>query len=92
MPGWYDISCGYHGDDGALFVNSGEGLTPTDAFGVEGMYGAGDTVGAGLNMTTGEVFFTLNGQRLDSGRFSNRVALRVLREYRQSFQKRKVQC
>ncbi|KAJ8108493.1 hypothetical protein OPT61_g8136 [Boeremia exigua] len=67
MPGWYDISCGYHGDDGALFINSGTGKFPTNDFGPSGMYGVGDTVGAGLNMATGEVFFTLNGVRRNTG-------------------------
>lgn len=69
MPGWHDISCGYHGDDGALFINSGAGQCPTADFGPSGVYGVGDTVGAGLNMATGEVFFTLNGVRRDAGRF-----------------------
>ncbi|KAF1350490.1 ankyrin [Lizonia empirigonia] len=67
MPGWHDISCGYHGDDGALFINSGTGQCPTADFGPSGMYGVGDTVGAGLNMATGEVFFTLNGVRRNAG-------------------------
>ncbi|KAJ4401067.1 hypothetical protein N0V91_008208 [Didymella pomorum] len=67
MPGWYDMSFAYHGDDGGLFISVGFGRNPTTDFGTRGTYGVGDTVGAGLNLETGEGFFTLNGKRKDAG-------------------------
>jgi hypothetical protein len=68
MPGWYDMSFAYHGDDGGLFISVGFGRNPTTDFGTRGTYGVGDTVGAGLNLETGEGFFTLNGKRKDAGK------------------------
>ncbi|KAF3003987.1 hypothetical protein E8E14_007350 [Neopestalotiopsis sp. 37M] len=67
MPGWFQGSWGFHGDDGAVFVESGYGVTPSSDFGVAGEFGCGDTVGAYLNMETGHVFCTLNGELLDMG-------------------------
>eukprot|EP01094_Clydonella_sp_ATCC50884_P018304 TRINITY_DN3371_c0_g1_i3.p1 TRINITY_DN3371_c0_g1~~TRINITY_DN3371_c0_g1_i3.p1 ORF type:complete len:542 (+),score=113.67 TRINITY_DN3371_c0_g1_i3:225-1850(+) len=56
MPGWDDASCGYHGDDGKKFgpacVGQGEGYGP--------VFGAQDTVGCGLVLASGDVFFTKN--------------------------------
>jgi hypothetical protein len=68
MPGWCDISFGYHGDDGKLFINDGTGLEPTSDFGSQGEFGAKDTVGIGLNLETGEGFVTRNGKKLNVGK------------------------
>lgn len=71
MPGWYESSFAYHGDDGELFINFEEmGQSPSNDFGSQGKYGVGDTVGAGINTVTGQGFFTLNGKRLDIGELS----------------------
>lgn len=59
MPGWDSLSYGYHGDDGGLFHSKGDMLRtygPT--------YGAGDTVGCGIQYDTGGIFFTKNGEWL----------------------------
>lgn len=73
MPGWYDISFGYHSDDGSLYVNFGEkGQNPTSDFGLQGQYGIGDTVGVGLNLETGEGFVTHNGIKKDVGEMKGR--------------------
>ena len=62
MPGWDAHSYGYHGDDGGIFHNSGNMQRP---FGPR--YGAGDTVGCGLDYSNGGIFFTLNGELLGYG-------------------------
>ncbi|KIL90085.1 hypothetical protein FAVG1_06823 [Fusarium avenaceum] len=67
-PGWFTQSWAYHGDDGGLFIESGSAVVPSDDFGVSGTFGEGDTVGAGLDMTTGQGFCTLNGTRLNMGK------------------------
>jgi len=59
QPGWELHSYGYHGDDGQKFSGSGTGhpyATP---------YGAGDVVGAGIILSTQDIFFTKNGKLLD---------------------------
>ncbi|CAG8645137.1 4336_t:CDS:2 [Funneliformis mosseae] len=57
MPGWEDISWGYHGDDGNIF-NAGS----------EKLYGptfmTGDTIGCCLNFRNNTVFYTRNGVNL----------------------------
>ncbi|RIB15903.1 concanavalin A-like lectin/glucanase domain-containing protein [Gigaspora rosea] len=55
MPGWYDSSWGYHGDDGKLFCCSGIG----NPYGP--LYSTGDTIGCCLNFTNNTVFYTKNG-------------------------------
>ncbi|XP_022155235.1 ran-binding protein 10 [Momordica charantia] len=55
QPGWEPNSCGYHGDDGLLY----RGLGKKEPFGPT--YTSGDTVGAGINYTSQEFFFTKNG-------------------------------
>ncbi|KAK7512499.1 concanavalin A-like lectin/glucanase domain-containing protein [Phyllosticta citriasiana] len=59
MPGWTSTyqSWGYHGNDGHKYGNN---------FRVEDghLHGSGDTVGAGVDFTKREVFFTKNGIRL----------------------------
>ena len=59
MPGWHATSWGYQGDDGMKF----HGSTVQGMRYAEG-YTANDTVGCGINMQTGKVFFTLNGKNL----------------------------
>ncbi|KAH9331522.1 hypothetical protein KI387_003630, partial [Taxus chinensis] len=60
QPGWNRNTFGYHGDDGLIFHNSGLGrpFGPT--------YTTGDTVGAGVNNASQDVFFTRNGEFIGS--------------------------
>ena len=55
MHRWEEKSFGYHGDDGKKF----SGLAAGSAYGPT--FGLGDIVGAGLNLISGEIFFTKNG-------------------------------
>lgn len=57
MPGWDELSFGYHSDDGCLFHGKGTHLR---AFGP--CFGIGDTVGCGIDYRSKEVFYTLNGK------------------------------
>lgn len=62
MPGWDSLSFGYHGDDGGIFHSSGgmvERFGPT--------FGAGDTIGCGIDYVAQGIFFTLNGKFLGYG-------------------------
>ena len=56
MPGWDQLSYGYHGDDGGIFHSSGGMLKQ---FGPK--YGPGDTVGCGIDYISKGIFYTLNG-------------------------------
>ncbi|XP_072969696.1 ran-binding protein M homolog [Typha angustifolia] len=56
QPGWEVNSYGYHGDDGYLYRGHGKG----EAFGPT--FTTGDTVGAGINYASQEIFFTKNGK------------------------------
>ena len=68
MPGWFKGSCGYHGDDGYLYIEQDFSTEPfSQDFGTQGKFGAGDTVGVYFNLKTGEAFCTLNGVKLDMG-------------------------
>jgi Ran-binding protein 9/10 len=60
LPGWETHSWGYHGDDGKMFSgeHSGRNYGPT--------FSADDVVGCGINFNTGQAFFTLNGQDLET--------------------------
>ena len=58
MPGWNRNSWGYHGDDGKYFEEE-EYIVPYGP-----LYGAGDTVGCGINLVEQTLFFTCNGERL----------------------------
>jgi len=62
MPGWDSLSFGYHGDDGGTFHASG-GMQ--EHFGPK--FGAGDTVGCGIDYVAQGIFFTLNGEFLGYG-------------------------
>jgi hypothetical protein len=59
MPGWDNHSFGYHGDDGGIYHSSG-GMV--DHFGPT--FGAGDTVGCGIDYVCQGIFYTLNGKFL----------------------------
>ena len=59
QPGWDRHSYGFHGDDGAVFHNAGEG---SKRFGPS--FGVGDVVGCGLDYRDGSVFYTKNGRFL----------------------------
>ncbi|KAJ4232385.1 hypothetical protein NW757_013815 [Fusarium falciforme] len=66
MPGWFKGSWGYHGDDGALFIESGtEDIFPSSDFGDSGKFESGDVVGVCLNVNTGQGFCTRNGKKLN---------------------------
>lgn len=58
MPGWFNGSWGYHGDDGKKFAGTasfGDDYSQT--------YGVGDTVGCGVD-EGGSLFYTKNGEHL----------------------------
>lgn len=54
LPGWESQSIGWHGDDGFIFVGSGNGAP----FGP--CYSTGDTVGCGIDFVNERIFFTRN--------------------------------
>lgn len=57
LVGWDPGSFGWHMDDGFVFESRGEGTNrgwPTSS--------TGDTVGCGIDFTTGQAFFTRNGE------------------------------
>lgn len=58
QPGWRELSCGYHGDDGHKFCGNGQGT----AYGPT--YGKGDTVGVGIDYYRCHIFFTKNGENI----------------------------
>ena len=55
---WEPNTYGYHGDDGKKFQNSGSNLRQSKGTEYGPTYSIGDTVGAGLNLETQEIFFT----------------------------------
>ena len=64
---WEANTYGYHGDDGRKYSHNGGSTRPNNQgtdFGPT--YTSGDTVGAGLNLETQEIFFTyaLSSQKL----------------------------
>ncbi|KAL4901794.1 hypothetical protein BDW74DRAFT_169979 [Aspergillus multicolor] len=60
LPGWEQESWAYHGDDGKTFF--GENQTAGRQYGP--VFGVNDTVGCGVNFSTGCAFFTKNGHCL----------------------------
>ncbi|WWD22906.1 hypothetical protein CI109_107401 [Kwoniella shandongensis] len=64
LVGWDKGSWGWHGDDGRSFEGQGRGERFSET------WTTGDTVGCGIDFTTGRAFFTKNG-RLLGHRFSN---------------------
>lgn len=56
MVGWND-GCGFHGDNGRIYCNSGEAMANIYA----SPFQAGDVVGCGYNRMTAKLFFTFNG-------------------------------
>ncbi|CAO3642565.1 unnamed protein product [Cunninghamella blakesleeana] len=58
LPGWDELSFGYHGDDGNSFKSSGTGTEYGPQF------GTGDTVGCCVNFANQTAFFTKNGASL----------------------------
>lgn len=67
LPGCFQGSWAYHGDDGGMFTGTGLMRTSSRDFGDSGKYSAGDVVGVGLDLLTGEGFCTLNGEKRDVG-------------------------
>lgn len=59
MVGWDSYSYGYHGDDGGVFHDTGHMLREYGP-----RFGAGDTVGCGIDYHRNVIFFTLNGRFL----------------------------
>ncbi|CAH2070682.1 unnamed protein product [Thlaspi arvense] len=55
MLAWELNTCGYHGEDGHIYLGKEEG----ESFGPT--YTTGDTVGGGINYDSQEFFFTVNG-------------------------------
>jgi hypothetical protein len=61
LPGWNEISYGYHSDDGGLY--HGSGLMQKRA----SPFGPGDIVGCGIDYAKRGIFFTRNGDFLGFG-------------------------
>jgi hypothetical protein len=56
QPGWKTNSCGYHADDGGIFIGPASTATAKKQ-----KYTTGDTVGVGIH-SSNTVFFTKNGE------------------------------
>ncbi|OCF30798.1 hypothetical protein I316_07521 [Kwoniella heveanensis BCC8398] len=67
LVGWDKGSWGWHGDDGRSFEGQGRGEPFSET------WSTGDTVGCGVDFTTGRAFFTKNG-RMMGHRFSKMAA------------------
>jgi len=63
VPGWGPATYGWHGDDGALYLQC-DGIT---GYPLSKPWDSGDTVGFGIALDTTPVsfFFTLNGEIVD---------------------------
>jgi hypothetical protein len=58
MPGWDELSWGYHGDDGQKFHASGTGKAYAE------LYGKGDVIGCTIDQSKGTATFTKHGKDL----------------------------
>ncbi|QSZ32804.1 hypothetical protein DSL72_002384 [Monilinia vaccinii-corymbosi] len=58
LPGWEPDSWAYHGDDGHAYGCSNSGKIYGPSFNTD------DTIGCGVNFSTGSAFFTQNGEWL----------------------------
>ncbi|KAJ4265329.1 hypothetical protein NW762_004614 [Fusarium torreyae] len=68
MPGWFERSWAFHGDDGGLYMNSGEEMIePSGDFGKKAVFKKGDFVGVQLDTGTGMGICTRNGEMLNMG-------------------------
>ncbi|KAM0435852.1 hypothetical protein ACHAPT_002743 [Fusarium lateritium] len=67
LPGLFERSWAYRGDDGELYIEPDPGDVPSSDFRDNGKFGGGDVVGVGLNIETGEGFCTRNGKKLNMG-------------------------
>ncbi|WVQ94295.1 hypothetical protein IAU59_001374 [Kwoniella sp. CBS 9459] len=67
LVGWDVGSWGWHGDDGRSFEGQGRGEPFSET------WSTGDTVGCGIDFTTGRGFFTKNGKMMGH-RFSKMTA------------------
>ncbi|EEU34422.1 uncharacterized protein NECHADRAFT_102067 [Fusarium vanettenii 77-13-4] len=68
LPGDFARSWGYEGNDGNVYF--GDLVAPSEAGhngGRASHFGAGDTVGVGLDLKTGKRICTLNGRKIDFG-------------------------
>lgn len=68
FPGWLPKSVApaakswaYHADDGGVYSSKGTGYSSATL----SRYAAGDTVGCGVDLASKEMWWTLNGERLD---------------------------
>jgi len=60
LPGWDENSYGYHGDDGNVFTGSGTGVNYGPTF------TTGDVIGCCYDLAARTIFFTKNGENLDT--------------------------
>jgi len=60
LPGWDENSYGYHGDDGNVFTGSGTGVNYGPTF------TTGDIIGCCFDLVARTIFFTKNGENLDT--------------------------
>ncbi len=74
FPGWWAAgegvstarSWGYHSDTGGVYASGDVRQTEVDLTVEELRYRIGDTVGAGVDLGKGEIWFTRNGVKLDT--------------------------
>jgi hypothetical protein len=60
LPGWFNGSYGFHGNDGSKYSYRGEGRG--ESYGTK--FGKNDVIGCGWNVKEGTIFFTKNGKYL----------------------------
>ena len=73
FPGWWGgeavstaRSWGYHSDTGRVYSSVDDRRTEEDSTLEESRYQIGDTVGAGVDLRKGEIWFTRNGVKLET--------------------------